>query len=308
MSGVNAEEAVDMTMCCASCGKAEEVDDVKLKICTGCKLVRYCSVECQKNHRPKHKKACKKRAAELREDRLFAQPDESHWGECPICCLPLPTDNKKSMINTCCCKLICVGCAYANKKREWEAGLERRCPYCREPAPKTDEEADQNLMERAKANDPEAIFKLGVKCYEEGDYSGAFEDFTKAAALGSMNAHYNLSLMYYKGEGVEKDMKKYVSHLKEAAIRGHPNARHNLGCLEAENGRFERAMKHFIIAANLGYDVSLKAIKKLYADEKASKEDYAAALRAYQATVDATKSPERDEAARYREAIRYHRV
>ena len=49
---------------CASCGKAE-IDDIKLKKCTACKLVKYCSVECQKNHRKQHKKACKKRAAEL---------------------------------------------------------------------------------------------------------------------------------------------------------------------------------------------------------------------------------------------------
>jgi len=47
-----------VTMSCASCGKTG-ADDVKLKICTACKLVKYCSVECQKNHRPQHKKACK---------------------------------------------------------------------------------------------------------------------------------------------------------------------------------------------------------------------------------------------------------
>ena len=76
---------------CASCGKAA-VDNITLKICTACKLVKYCSVECQKNHRPQHKKACKKRMAEIRDDRLFQQPDECCLGECPICCLPLPLD------------------------------------------------------------------------------------------------------------------------------------------------------------------------------------------------------------------------
>ena len=67
MSGVDekadaeVEAEVDV---CASCGKAV-VDDVKLKICTACKLVKYCSVDCQKNHRSKHKKSCKKRATEI---------------------------------------------------------------------------------------------------------------------------------------------------------------------------------------------------------------------------------------------------
>ena len=44
---------------CASCGKAA-VDDVKLKKCA-CNLVKYCSVACQKDHRPQHKKICKKK-------------------------------------------------------------------------------------------------------------------------------------------------------------------------------------------------------------------------------------------------------
>src|SRR6056300_973086 len=110
MSAVDEEEeAADMTTCCASCGKAA-VDEVKLKLCTACKLVRYCSVDCQKNHRPQHKKACKKRAAEIHDDRLFTQPEGIHLGECPICCLPLPLDIRKSRINSCCCKWICNGC------------------------------------------------------------------------------------------------------------------------------------------------------------------------------------------------------
>src|SRR5210317_1224568 len=116
---------------CANCGKAA-VDNIKLKICTACKLVKYCSVECQKNHRPQHKRACKKRAAELRDDNLFTQPDGSHLGECPICCLLLPLDLSKSGINSCCCKRICNGCDYANQVREMEQGLEHKCAYCRE--------------------------------------------------------------------------------------------------------------------------------------------------------------------------------
>ena len=137
---------------CASCGKVA-VDDVKLKNCA-CNLVKYCGVECQKNHRPQHKKDCKNRLAEIRDDNLFRQPEESHLGECPICCLPLPLDFNKWSLNTCCCKHICKGCEYANKKREDEAGLEQKCPYCREELPETDEQMHQNIMKRVKANDP----------------------------------------------------------------------------------------------------------------------------------------------------------
>ena len=39
---------------CAACGKRGE----KLKKCTGCYLVRYCNVDCQKKHRKLHRKDC----------------------------------------------------------------------------------------------------------------------------------------------------------------------------------------------------------------------------------------------------------
>ncbi len=233
---------------CANCGKAE-VDNVKLKMCTACKLVKYCSVECQRNHRPQHKKACKKRAAEIRDDNLFRQPDGTHLGECSICCLPLPLDLSKSGMYSCCSQSICKGCSHANRLRETEQRLEcHRCPFCREPVPKTDEENEKAAMERVKANDPAAICQMGGRCDDKGDYEGAIQYWTKAAVLGDMGAHYNLSIMYHKGKGVEKDMKKTVYHLEEADIGGHPEARYNLGCYENDNGRVDRAMRHYIIS------------------------------------------------------------
>ncbi len=95
--GADTEEADEV---CADCGKAA-VDNIILKICTACKLVKYQIVECQKNHRRQHKRACKNRAAEIRDDKLFRQPDESYLGECTICCLPLPLDLTKRTIHTC---------------------------------------------------------------------------------------------------------------------------------------------------------------------------------------------------------------
>ncbi len=275
--------------------RKSSVDEIKLKKCA-CNLVKYCCVECQKNHRPHHYRECKKRLAEIRDDNLYRQPDESHHGDCPICCLPLPLDTRKSTLKSCCCKLICNGCDYANIIRERERGLDHKCPYCREPVPENDEEANQHYMERAKANDPVALNMMGVKCQEEGDYEGAFEYYTKAAALDDGMAHYNLSGAYRDGRGVEKDLKKEVYHLEEAAIGGHPNARHLLGCYEGGNGRDERAMRHFIIAAKHGRDEALDFVKMGFMNGFVSKEDYAAALRGHQDAVDATKSKQRDEA------------
>ena len=140
---------------------------------------------------------------------------------------------------------------------------------------------------------------MGNERRGEGDYKSAFKYYTKAAELGNANAHYNLSVMYYLGQSVEKDEKKQVYHLEVAAIGGHVLARHNLGCHEGNNGRMERAVKHFTIAANMGYDESMKALWKCHAMGLVKKDDLTATLRAHQAVVDATKSPQRKEAEEF---------
>ena len=51
--------------------------------------------------------------------------------------------------------------------------------------------------------------------------------------------------------------------------------------------------------AKLGNDDSLTNVKDLYKAGRVSKEDFAAALRGYQAAIEATKSPQRDEATEF---------
>ena len=253
-------------------------------------------IKCQKDHRSKHKKACKKRAAELRDEILFKQPENHHFGDCPICCLPLMIEGEENFMATCCSKIICYGCQYANEMREKEGGLEHKCAFCRKPTPKSQESIESNLVKRVEVNDPAAICAMGLRRIEDGDYKSAFEYLSKAAALGNMDAHVNLSLMYYGGYGVEKDERKRVYHLEEAAIGGHVDARLNLAGFEAENRMYDRAAKHFIIAANLGCGKALEGLKLMYSVGHVAKEDFAAALRAQKAAVDAMKSPQREAA------------
>ena len=142
----------------------------------------------------------------------------------------------------------------------------------------------------------------------EGDYEAAYEYWTRSAALGNVEAHYQLSCLYYESlypngvavdeelidEDYENDEKREYHHLTEAAVGGHFRARHDLGVREEINGRFDRAVKHFIIAAKLGYDPSLKSAKSLYRSELMSKDDFTTALRGYQAAIEAAKSPQRE--------------
>lgn len=106
--------------------------------------------------------------------------------------------------------------------------------------------------------------------------------------LGDVDAHYNLSVMHSEDEGVEK-----------ATIGGNPAARYELGKHEGRSERIDKMVKHWIIAARLGHDESLDAMKKSFVKGFASKEDYASALRGHQAAVDATKSAQRNAAEEY---------
>ena len=285
------ENGNDIMQRCASCGKAGS-DDIKLKDCTACYLVKYCSVKCQKDHRPKHKKGCKKRAAELKDEILFKQPESSHFGDCPICCLPLPIVPSQSTLTSCCSKQICEGCNLANQIRETEARLLPKCPFCRKAAPSTYEEFIEQLTKRVDAGDPVAICHLGAIRYKEGDYDVAFDHLTRAVALGNVAAHYRVSLMYHNGQGVEKDEKRALHHAEKAAIGGHPTARHNLGVAEEENGQYARAVKHLIIAAKLGHVKSLERVKILYKAGYGTKDNFTEALRGYQTAIEAKKSSE----------------
>jgi len=290
-------EAVD-TSCCASCGVAE-IDDIKLKNCTDCGLVKYCSGACQREHWPQHEEACSKRAAELRDELLFKQSESTHLGDCPICCLPMQLDRSKSIINQCCSKVICEGCHHANMLREIEGKLAFKCSFCRTLMPSSKEECNRNMMKRIETNDPFAMCAEGLEQHRKGDYSSAFRYFTKAAELGDVDAHGQLAGLYHYGQGVEKDKEKKMYHLEEAAIGGHLDARFNLGCEGWNNDNNESAAKHWIIAANLGHDESIKALMSAFKEGKVCKEYLAAALRAHQAAVDATKSPQREAADEY---------
>jgi len=274
---------------CASCGIAE-VDNIKLEECGGCDLVKYCGDKCKEDHLELHGEQCKRRAKDLRNKKLFRQPDSTHDGECPICFLPMPLDLTKTTYHHCCSKTICNGCDYANGI----SNKQKNCPFCREPLPDGDQkEYERRRMKRVKANDPVAMRELGAERYNEGDYDGAFEYLTKAAELEDADAHYQLGWMYMEGKGVEKDEEKAVYHYEIAAIGGHPTARYNLGCYEEKGGRFERAVKHWVISAKLGCKNSMKALWGHYKQGNISKEDLEATLRVHQAAIDAMKSPQR---------------
>ncbi|KAL7526964.1 hypothetical protein ACHAXR_001731, partial [Thalassiosira sp. AJA248-18] len=193
---------------CATCGKGG--DD--LKACTACKLVKYCNVTCQKAHRPKHKKECKKRAAEIFDEALFKTlpPKEN----CPICLLRLPCIASGMQYNSCCGKIICCGCVHANAIAR--QSTEQLCPFCRAPAATLDKEDIERTNKRIEVGDAMAMYTLGCR-YHHGrgvpkDSNKALELWHQAAKLGCAESHQNIGYVYFNGEGVEKDTQKAKYH------------------------------------------------------------------------------------------------
>ena len=297
---VNDNNSISSVSICANCGKGEEESD-KLKSCTACKMVKYCSRDCQIAHRPHHKKECRKRAAELHDIELFKQPPPED--DCPICFLRLPTLETGQRYKTCCGKVICNGCirapVYDNQGNKVD---NEKCPFCRIPTPYTSEEAIEREKKRLEADDPIAIQKQGYY-YSEGilglpqDYAKALELFHQAGELGYAKAYCDIGTVHYNGEGVVVDKKKANHYYELAAIGGDVLARHNLGCMEGMAGNTEKALKHYMIAVRGGYNKSLKQIQNLYTNGHATKEDYTKALQLYQAYLGEIKSVQRDEAA-----------
>jgi len=286
---------------CASCGKEGNSKD--MNTCNKCQAVKYCNAACKKKYRSKHKKACERRVAELRDEQLFK---EIELKECPICMLPLPIESTSSIFKSCCGKRICLGCMYTMIKSEEVAVL---CPYCRTPPPTSEKEEMIRIMKLMDKCNGEAFHML-AHSYDVGvmgmqqDNRKANELYLKAGEFGCGAAYYNLGVAYQDGRGVEEaDEKKTKNYWELAAIRGCISARYFLGCLEGQEGNYHRAMKHLTIAARAGHETSLDKVKHGFMNGLITKDDYANTLRAYQKIQVDMKNDERDQAA-----IHYVRV
>ena len=105
---------------------------------------------------------------------------------------------------------------------------------------------------------------------------------------------------------MDVDKKKAIKYWELAAMNGDALARFNVGAMEAQSGNWNRALKHYMIAVKGGTAKSLSNIKNIYSRGHATKDDYAKALRSYQAYLDEIKSDQRDEAAAFRDNFKYY--
>eukprot|EP00956_Cyclotella_meneghiniana_P004560 scaffold5629_cov48-Cyclotella_meneghiniana.AAC.1 len=273
---------------CAACGKGGS----SLKSCKACQLVKYCGRECQIAHRSEHKKACRKRCAELFDNRLFAQPP-ARDEECPICMLILPFNEGEICFIACCGKSICMGCFICMESD--------RCPFCNANVG-NHADLDCKLKERIeKHNDLVAMNSLG-SYYMDGkggypvDPTKAVELYRRASELGGVHAHRNLARAYLVGRGIEMDKKKAIHHYQISSMMGDVLSRYCLGALEGQSGNIGPALRHWMIAAKCGHDDALEKVKQGYSMGLLTKDDFESTLRCHKAYQDEAKSEKRDKA------------
>lgn len=175
------------------------------------------------------------------------------------------------------------------------------CPFCRTLTCSSNEEYFNLLNQRMKTNDAEAYHNMGCK-YLDGlvglprDVDKAVELLLSAAELGSINAHSTLGLIYSGGRGLKSDEKKAIHHLEIAAMGGDDIARHNLGSYECKRGNTRRGMKHFMIAACAGVDMSLKVVRDGFMHGCVTKDEFEHSLRTHKESQDEIKSESREKA------------
>ena len=241
-----------------------------------------------------------------RDKELFKQPPPQ-FEDCPICFLRLPSLRTGYRYFSCCGKRICNGCIHAPLyDNQGNIVDNKKCAFCRTPAPYTEKEAIEREKKRMEANDPIAIFNLGVY-HRDGrygyqqDYNKALELWHRSGELGNAQAFNSIGVTYNNGEGVEVDNEKARHYWELAAMKGNEIARYNLGVEEQNSGNVNRALKHHMIAARDGNNDSLKRIKEMYSNVRATKDDYTKALQLYQTYLGEIKSNQRDKAAAVRD-------
>jgi len=211
----------------------------------------------------------------------------------------------------CCGKVICRGCTHAFQSRVTKE-KDHKCPFCRTPTPTSYEEIIKRYEKRAAIDDKRAIYNMGV-FYSKGLYglpqnrAKAVKLWHRAGDLGCAEALNNLGNSYKIGYGnVERDETRTRHYYELSAMMGDAGARYNLGVLEGQACNEERAVKHLMIAVKDGNSASLAIIKEMYKGGFATKDDYAKALRSYQAYLDEIRSDQRDEAAAADDDCKYY--
>ena len=296
---------------CSACGKKSDT----LMKCRACKCVWYCDKDCQNKHWKEHKQECMtikkeldKRGGKLdlgnEKDLLGPLPDLPPREECPICMCVLPIHERLTWYSSCCGNIVCGGCGHQHQMKRGEEGT---CAFCREPFPRSDEEALGRLRTRVERNDPQALNNLAMH-YIYGqfglsmDRAKGIDLLRQSAGLGCTKAQAQLGDFHHGhvgSMGLEQNEEAALKYFKEAAEGGRLLSRHNLGCVAGKNGDDVAAMRHWRMSASGGYRKSMRALIECFEEGSLHHNDLAETLQAMYRARAEIKSDDRDKFIAY---------
>jgi len=135
-----------------------------------------------------------------------------------------------------------------------------------------------------------AGYEKAIDAYNKGDYKTSAKLILPLAKKGLVKAQYNLGVMYEKGKGVEKNLKKAKKWFQFAAEQGLAKAQYNLGLMYAKGKGVEKdyskAIKWMTLAADQGNGKAQTNLGWMYETGKGVPRDTQKALSLYQLASD----------------------
>ncbi len=106
--------------------------------------------------------------------------------------------------------------------------------------------------------------KKADKAYKNKEFAVAFAAYQKAADAGNAYGQFMLANMYIAGEGVKKDLKKYMYRIRQSADNGYPSSNYLLG-MAYLYGDPTAAVKYFKKAARKEHGSAMHMLGLMYA-------------------------------------------
>ncbi len=126
---------------------------------------------------------------------------------------------------------------------------------------------------------------------EKKDYVGLQKMLLPMAESGDKNAQYELSNLYFNGQGVPRDYSRSADWAEKSANSGHPGAQYMMGGFhllgQGMTRDNERAMRWFRLAADQGHREAQFSLGMCYLRADSTPEDQATGLRWLEKGADA---------------------
>ena len=216
----------------------------------------------------------------------------------------LPIHKTFNLYSVCCGKTLCSGCSLQHCMMKTELAVPITCPFCRTAGMGEGSDEEHYLVQlrkRTERKDPTALRHLAM-AYRFGghglsvDQAKCIDLLREAADLGTAISHYQLATFHRTGEmGLEQNEEVSLEYMEKAAEGGDVVARHNLGSKEIRSGNVAAGIRHFRLAASVGYKRSMEALIEFFEARLLHHADLAESTRAFYCVRDEMKSKDRDQ-------------